>query len=63
MGGFDGLSRSDALRERHKTYRRRISPRASAMSDAALSERRAAALESSGASNAMKPSAGKTWRG
>jgi len=33
------------------------------MSDAALSERRAAALESSGASNAMKPSAGKTWRG
>jgi hypothetical protein len=32
------------------------------MSDAALSERRAAAVESSGASNAMKPSAGKTWR-
>jgi hypothetical protein len=33
------------------------------MSDAALSEPRAAALESSAPSNAMKPSAGKTWRG
>jgi hypothetical protein len=33
------------------------------MSDATLSEPRTAALESSGASNAMKPSAGKTWRG
>jgi hypothetical protein len=31
------------------------------MSDAALSERRAAALESSGPSNAMKAAAGKTW--
>jgi hypothetical protein len=31
------------------------------MSDAALSERRAAALESSAPSNAMKPSASKTW--
>jgi hypothetical protein len=35
----------------------------SAMSDAALSERRAAALESSAHSNAMKPAARKTWRG
>jgi hypothetical protein len=33
------------------------------MSDAALSEPRAAALESSGPSNAMKPTASKTWRG
>ena len=33
------------------------------MSDAALSEPRAAALESSAPSNAMKPSASKTWRG
>ena len=33
------------------------------MSDAALSERRAAALESSGPSNAMKTAASKTWRG
>jgi hypothetical protein len=31
------------------------------MSDAALSERRAAALQSSTPSNAMKPAAGKTW--
>ena len=31
------------------------------MADAALSEPRAAALESSGPSNAMKPAAGKTW--
>ena len=31
------------------------------MSDAALSESRAAALESSAPSNAMKPAAGKTW--
>ena len=30
------------------------------MSDAALSERRAATLESSGPSNAMKPAASKT---
>jgi hypothetical protein len=37
--------------------------RRSAMSDAALSERRAAALESSAHSNAMKPAARKTWRG
>jgi hypothetical protein len=35
--------------------------RRSAMSDAALSERRAAALESSAPSNAMKPAASKTW--
>ena len=33
------------------------------MADAALSEPRAAALESSAPSNAMKPSASKTWRG
>lgn len=33
------------------------------MSDAALSERRPAALESSGPSNAMKSAASKTWRG
>jgi hypothetical protein len=33
------------------------------MSDTALSEPRAAALESSGASNAMKPSTDKAWRG
>jgi hypothetical protein len=32
----------------------------SAMSDAALSERRAAALEDSGSSDAMKPAASKT---
>ena len=32
------------------------------MSDAALSERRAAALESSGPSDAMKPSASKAWQ-
>jgi hypothetical protein len=38
-------------------------PIRSTMSDAALSERRAAALESSTPSNAMKPSASKTWRG
>jgi hypothetical protein len=31
------------------------------MSDAALSESRAAALESSAPSNAMKAAAGKTW--
>jgi hypothetical protein len=36
--------------------------RRSAMSDAALSERRAAALESSAHSNAMKPAASKTGR-
>jgi hypothetical protein len=39
------------------------SPSRSAMSDAALSEPRAATLESSCPSNAMKPSASKTWRG
>jgi len=33
------------------------------MSDAALSQRRAAALENSAPSNAMKAAAGKTWRG
>jgi hypothetical protein len=33
------------------------------MSDAALSERRPAALESSAPSNAMKPAASKPWRG
>jgi hypothetical protein len=33
------------------------------MSDAALSEPRAAALESSGPSDAMKPSASKAWQG
>ena len=33
------------------------------MSDTAQSERRAAALESSAPSNAMEPSASKTWRG
>jgi hypothetical protein len=32
------------------------------MSDAALSERRAAALEDSAPSDAMKPAASKTWR-
>ena len=32
------------------------------MSDAALSEPRAAALESSAPSNAMEPSASETWR-
>jgi hypothetical protein len=37
--------------------------RRSAMSDAALPERRAAALESSAHSNAMKPAASKAWRG
>jgi hypothetical protein len=31
------------------------------MSDAALSERRSAALESSARSNAMKAAASKTW--
>jgi hypothetical protein len=39
----------------------RMDIRRSAMSDAALSERRAAALESSAPSNTMKPSASKTW--
>ena len=33
------------------------------MSDAALSERRPATLESSAPSNAMKPAASKPWRG
>src|SRR5580693_4615047 len=33
------------------------------MSDAALSDPRAAALESSGPSDAMKPSASKAWQG
>ena len=33
------------------------------MSDAAVAEPRAAALESSGPSDAMKSSASKTWRG
>jgi hypothetical protein len=33
------------------------------MSDAALSEPRAAALESSGPSDAMKPFASKAWQG
>jgi hypothetical protein len=36
-------------------------PIRSTMSDAALSERPAAALESSAPSNAMKAAAGKTW--
>jgi hypothetical protein len=36
--------------------------RRSATSNAALSERRAAALESSARSKAMKPAASKTWR-
>ena len=35
--------------------------RRSAMSDAALSERRAAALESSAPSNTMNTAASKTW--
>ena len=40
----------------------RMNIRRSAMSDADLSERRAAALESSARSKAMKPAASKTWR-
>ena len=52
-------SRVDELCDR----RRPTPPRRSAMSDATLSQRRAAALENSASSNAMKAAAGKTWGG
>src|SRR5580700_4561359 len=56
------VGRRSDLRRRQYRWRVRINIRRSAMSDAALSEHRAAALESSAHSNAMKPAASKTGR-
>ena len=56
------VGRRSDLRRRQYRWRVRMNIRRSAMSDAALSERRAAALERSAHSNAMKPAASKTGR-
>src|SRR3984957_13508160 len=56
------VGRRSDLRRRQYRWRVRMNIRRSAMSDAALSERRAAALESSAHSNAMKAAASKTGR-